>query len=159
MINLLTKLFRSVFPLPSESYLGKVIKVAGTRVGRQSCGSITQQYVFYFLVLEDDGKGRIGGPVVSRENRRSVYFVATEFDPGTISKGTGRKNFYRRNKRRASVWLNAVENGFPQGTVCLNGEGVLGVVATYYCGTFYGTTVSGHRLWTSKTPTLVEEKI
>ena len=159
MINWLTKLFRMAFPLPAESYVGKIIRAEGTRVGRQSCGSIIQQYAFYFLVLEDDGKGRIGGPVVSRENKRSVYFTPTVFEPGTISKGTGCEDFYRRGKRRASVWLDATENGFPQGTVCLNEEGVPGVVATYYCGTFYGTTVSGRRLWTAKAPTLVEEKI
>jgi len=146
MINLLTKLFRSVFPLPVESYLGKVIKVR--RSYTMGASDTTVWYTFFVLVLHDNGKGKIAGPVVS---------CGTKYPACPVS--LGRKNFYRRNKRWASVWLNAVENGFPQGTVCLNEEGVLGVVATYYCGTFYGTTVSGRRLWTAKAPTLVEEKI
>jgi hypothetical protein len=154
MKNLLTKLFRMAFPLPTESYLGKVIKAVGAYTGAKSEEAMWGPTVwchFYFLVLEDDENGLIGGPVVS--------WGTTPTDSYTCPVDLGRKKFYRRGKRWASVWLNAVENGFPQGTVCLNEEGVPGVVATYYCGTFYGTTVSGRRLWTSKTPTLVEEKI
>lgn len=149
MINLLTKLFRMAFPLPAESYIGKVIR--GT--GQCWCGDYMEEslerFTFFFIVLEDDGRGQIGGPVV----------VQGKNYPDRHRRGIGRKNFYRRNKRWADVVLNAVENGYPQGTVCLNEQGVSGVVATYYCGTFYGTTVSGRRLWTSKAPILVEEKI